>query len=788
MLKLKLEDFKINMPQLNFETTESLKPITQYFGQKRAYESILMGLEIEQKTHNIFITGPVNTGRRTFAKNILAQYSTNKKTPKDYIYVYNFKNSMRPKAISLKSGEAKIFKNELEETIEMAFNAIKKGLEGEDFSQKRTQLEQEYLNERKKIWEDLKKQVESLSFKLQFTSDGAVTIPVYEGKELTDEEYEKLPEDIKSKYEEKTPILRQLMEKAMIKITETDKSYREQLRNLEKYWALFTISGIFENLIKKYNGNSDVVEYLNDIKNDLSENFPEILSDENILKYYRKKYSVNIIIDNSSISGAPVIEATDPTYSSLIGKIEYISQMGVLKTDFMMIKPGMLHKANGGYLILDAEKVMRNPYVWEALKNALMNREVKIENLEGKMGLSVVHTLEPDPIPLDIKVILIGEEWMYEMLYAYDPDFKKLFNIKVPFDTEIDLNKENADYFAQFVKNIIKENNLRDFTKKAIEELIKYSCRINGRNDKLSAKFGLLKNIILESNYISDRYSDTIPYVDGNAVKEAIKKHENMFSLYRDKIMDSIKDGQLILETDGMKIGQINGLTVMEVDTLSFGVPVKITAKVFSAKQAGLLDIQRDSDMSGKIHRKSTYIIENYFYSKYHLDENMVFSASISFEQVYSILEGDSASLAEVLALISAISAVPIKQNFAVTGSIDQNGNIQPVGGIIEKIEGFYNVCKIKGLNSKHGVVIPYQNVKNIVLNHEIEEAIKNNKFHIYVVKNVDDAIDIMMDKKAGKTDEFGNYEKDTVNYRVLEGIRYLKKLHPTKKRFWLWK
>lgn len=788
-MELKWEDFKVKIPELEFENTEKIEAITEYFGQKRAYESILMGLEIEQKTHNIFITGPVNTGRRTFAKTILSKYSTTKKTPNDYIYVYNFKDSMKPKAISLKPGSAVKFKKDLEETIEMAFNALKKGIEGEDFTQKRTQLEQEYLSKRKKIWEELKKQVEELSFKLQFTSDGAVTIPVYEGKELTDEEYDKLPEEIRNKYEEKTPILRQLMEKTMIKITEMDKNYREQLRNLEKYWALFTISGIFEGLIKEYNDNSDIVDYLNEIKNDISENFPEILSnDENFLKLYKKKYSINIITDNSSITGAPVIEATDPTYSNLIGKIEYISQMGILKTDFSMIKPGLLHKANGGYLILDAEKVMKNPYVWEALKNALMNKEIKIENLEGKMGLSVVHTLEPDPIPLNIKIIMIGEEWMYEILYSYDPDFKKLFNIKVPFDTEIDLNKENAEYFARFVKNIIKENNLKDFTKKAIEELIKYSCRLNEKNDKLSAKFGVLKNIILEANYISDKYSNTIPYVDENAVKEAIQKHENMFSLYRDKIMESIKEGQLILETKGEKIGQINGLTVMEIDSYSFGVPVKITAKVFSAKQAGLLDIQRDADMSGKIHRKSTYIIENYFYSKYHLDEHMVFSASISFEQVYSMLEGDSASLAEVLSLISAISNITIKQNIAVTGSIDQNGNIQPVGGIIEKVEGFYNVCKLQGLTGNQGVIIPHQNIKNLVLNHEIEKAIKDSNFHIYTVKNVDEAIEIIMNKKAGKMDEHGNFEKDTVNCQVIEGIKRLKKLHPNKKRFWPWK
>ncbi|GAB6190169.1 ATP-binding protein [Marinitoga arctica] len=787
-MNLKLEDFKINIPQLDFENTESLLTITEYFGQKRAYESIIMGLAIEQKTHNIFITGPVNTGRRTFARNILSKYSTNRKTPNDYIYVYNFKDAMKPKAISLKTGLAKKFKKELEETIEMSFNALKKGLEGEDFSKKRTQLEQEYLNERKKIWEELKKQVEDLGFKLQFTSNGAVTIPVYEGKELTDEEYDKLPEEVKNQYEEKTPVLRQLMEKTMIKITEMDKNYREQLRNLEKYWALFTISGIFEELLERYNNNSDIIEHLNEIKNDISENFPEILSDENLYKYYKKKYSVNIIVDNSTITGSPVVEATDPSYSNLIGKIEYISQMGLLKTDFTMIKPGLLHKANGGYLILDAEKVMRNPYVWEALKNALMNKEIKIENLESKVGLSVVHTLDPDPIPLNIKVIMIGEEWMYEVLYSYDPDFKKLFNIKVPFDTEIELNKENAEYFSMFVKNIIKENNIKDFTRKAIEELIKYSCRLNGRNDKLSAKFGLLKNIILEANYISDKYSDTIPYIDENSIKEAIIKHENMFSLYRDKIMESIKDGQLMLETKGEKIGQINGLTVMEIDSYSFGVPVKITAKVFSAKQAGLLDIQRDSDLSGKIHRKSTMIIENYFYSKYHLDEHMVFSASISFEQVYSMLEGDSASLAEVLALISAISNISLKQSIAVTGSIDQHGNIQPVGGIIEKVEGFYNTCKIQGLTGDQGVIIPYQNIKNLVLSHEVEEAIKEEKFHIYAVKNVDEAIEIMMNKKAGNLDEHGNFEKNTVNYYVLEGINKLKKLHPNKKRFWLWK
>ncbi|NUU95679.1 hypothetical protein XO10_05190 [Marinitoga sp. 1135] len=788
---LKYDDFKIKMPQLNFENTENIQSITEYIGQKRAYDSMILGIEIEEKTHNIFITGPVNTGRRTFARNVLTKYSLNKKTPNDYIYVYNFKDPMKPKAISLKSGEAIIFKKKLKETIEISFEALKKGIEGEDFSEKRTQLEDEYLKARKSVWDDLKKEVEKLGFKLQFTTNGAMTIPVYDGKEVTDEEYDKLPEDVRNSFEEKTPILRQLMEKAMIKITEYDKKYREQLRNLEKYWALFTISGIFEDLINEYSTNSDVIEFLNEIKNDIAENFQDILSsDESITNYYKKKYSVNVIIDNSSIKGAPVIEANDPAYSSLIGKIEYFSHMGMLKTDFTMIKPGLLHKANGGYLILDAEKVMRSPYVWEALKNALMNNEIKIENLEGKMGLSVVHTLEPDPIPLNVKVILVGEEWMYEVLYQYDPDFKKLFNVKVAFDTEIELNKENAEYFAGFVKNIVKQHELKDFTKGAVEELLKYSCRINERNDRFSAKFGVLKNIILEANYISDRYSDTIPYVDRNAVIKAIQKHENMFSLYRDKIFDSIKDGQLIIDTEGEKIGQINGLTVVDFDTYSFGVPVKITGNVSSAKQVGVIDIHRDADLSGKIHRKSTFIIENYFYSKYNLDEHMVFSGSISFEQTYSMLEGDSASLAEILVLLSAISKIPLKQYIAVTGSIDQHGNIQPVGGIIEKVEGFYYTCKLKGLKGNEGVIIPHQNIKNLVLNNEIEEDIKKGKFRIYAVKNVDEAIEIMTEYTAGKLNENGEFEENSFNWHIIKRIKELRKIEDEKshkKRFWLW-
>jgi len=446
--------------------------------------------------------------------------------------------------------------------------------------------------------------------------------------------------------------------------------------------------------------------------------------------------------------------------------------MGIMVTDYTFIVPGSIHRANGGFLIMDSLDVLRYPYVWDTLKKTLIAGVARIENIEGRIGLSSMRAPRPEVIPVDTKVVIIGSELMYYMLYNYDPDFRKLFKIKSEFDWEMNLNDENTLKYIRFISNIVNKHSLLDFSADACKEIVKFGLRLSGDKQKLSTNFNKIESLLIEANQVAKNKSKQL--VDAQDIKEAIEKAEERVRLVQEKYDEMILRGNIMVETEGKEIGQINGLTVSELGDYSFGMPVKITAKTYLGKM-GVIDIQREADLSGKIHRKAVLTLENFLGWKYAQKTPISLSVSISFEQVYSYLEGDSASLAETLAVISAISDVPLKQSIAVTGSMNQHGEIQPVGGVPEKVEGFFRICESRGLTGEHGVIIPAANVENLVLKDEILQAIKEKKFHIWAVSNVDEAIEIMTDKKAGKLLKSGNYPRNTVNYLV---CKKLEKMH----------
>ncbi|PNR99559.1 hypothetical protein X927_05315 [Petrotoga mexicana DSM 14811] len=778
-MKLTLSDFEIKIPDINIDNTSEIKigSYQDYTIQTDACEILQFALESSNDSNNVFIVGPNRSGRRGMTRKIIERISLTQKAPQDLLYVFNFKEEKKPKLLKLPAGEAKNFKSELQSIINSSVQVLNKTMQTEEFQQRLSSLEKEYNEQREKLWSDLRKQAQSLGFILEASEKGIVSVPVYDGKKISSSEFENLPEEIKEYFRKNSEKLRELIEKTMVKITEMDKEYWEEVKNLRRYWAAFSLAKLFEPLEKKYLKYSDVFEYLQNLKEDIASHLSQLTSEnQNLITYLKeKRYNVNIVVDNSYLQGAPVIEEDNPTFSNLVGRIEYYSQMGLLQTDFTMIKSGAFHRANGGYLIMEAEKVLRKPYAWEVIKRVLSEKEVKIENIQTAEGYSNVESLEPEPLSLTVKVVLIGEEWVYDLLRVYDSEFEKLFPIKSQFDYEAELSNENLNKFLAFLSNTVEENDISHFTKDAIEEIIKYSCRMNGNNKRFSLKLGEIKNLLIDSCNIS-RKNGTSPYITSKDIKDTIKFREKMFSFHKKKLFNAIKEQKIDIRTEGSEIGQINGLTVLDTGDFTFGHPVKITAKSYRSSSEKIINIHRDIDLSGKIYKKSSLIIENYFKHKFSSFIETGFGVSLNFEQVYSIIEGDSATIAETLALMSSIANIPLKQNIAITGSMNQSGEALPVGGIIEKIEGFYDACKNLNFTGDQGVIIPSKNIDNIVLKDEINEDIQNGKFYIWAIDNIDEAIELMTDYKAGTPNENGEYEEGTFYYYVSENLKKLSK------------
>lgn len=784
-MKLKVDNYQIKIPDFKIESTQEIKigSYQDYTIQSEACDIIQFALESSNNSNNVFIVGPSGSGRRSMTNKIVERIALTKKIPQDLIYVFNFEDERKPKLLKLPAGEAKNFKSELQAIIDSSIQVLNKTMNTEEYQNRLSSLEKEYNNQREKLWSDLRKEAQNLGFILEASEKGIISVPIYNGKRLSAQEFETLPDEIKEYFRQNSEKLMQLIERTMSKITELDKEYWEEVQNLRRYWASFSLIKLFESIERKYIKYSDVFEYLQKLKEDMASHLSQLTSDnQNLIKLLKeKRYNVNILVDNSYLQGAPVIIEDNPTYSNLVGKIEYYSQMGFLQTDFTMIKAGSFHKANGGYLILEAEKILRKPYSWEVLKRVLSEKEVKIENVQSAEGYSSVETLDPEPLSISVQVIVIGEDWIYNLIRSYDSEFEKLFPIKSQFDYESDLVEENLNRFLAFISNTVEENDLSHLTKDAVNELIKYACRMNESNKKFSLKLGDLKNIIIDAYHFSRKNPESF-YISAKDIKDTIRFKEKMHSFYKNKVFNAIEEKKIDIKVDGSEVGQINGLTVLDTGDFSFGHPVKITAKSYRSSSEKIINIHRDIDLSGKIYKKSSLIIENYFKHKFSSFILSGFGVSLNFEQVYSIIEGDSATVAETLALMSSIANIPLKQNIAITGSMNQNGEVLPVGGIVEKIEGFYESCKKLGFTGNQGVIIPSRNIDNIVLKDEINEDIRNEKFHIWAIEHIDEAVELMTDYKAGKPNEHGEYEEGTFYYYVCENLKKLAKEEETKK------
>ncbi|QTA38183.1 AAA family ATPase [Thermosipho ferrireducens] len=751
------------------KTSDQITPCESFIGQKKAWDAINFGLSIDSKGYNIFVVGPSGTGRKSFVLELVKSFAKNKKKQEDLIYVVDLDNPYSAKAIELPAGYGKELKREMSKISEEIFVRLKSVFESDEYEHRKKELEDEYREVREKILKDLQEKALKLGFIVKLTPTGFIYMPALDGKPISKEQYEELPDEKKQYYEEEAKKVDHLISGTLHKLRKVDSNYSEKLKDLDKYASLFAIEEVFEKLKVKYKNYPKLVDYLEKLKDHFINNIEKIKGSEEGKEYIKHMLNINLLVDNSEVQGAPVIFEKNPTYPNLFGKIEYISKLGVLYTDFTMIRGGAIHKANGGYLIINAEEILKYPYVWDKLKKTLLTEKILIENVDMAYGFNPTVSLKPEPVDAKLKIIMVGTPEIYYLLYEYDEDFKKLFKVKVEFDWEIDVTQKNVKEYYSFISSVIKNNQLKPFSNKALQRIIWYSMRLSGSREKLSMKMGEIVNLMVEADYKATLRNAKI--VSKKDVDNALEAYENRVSLIREKYDKSLRKYEIMIETDGREVGQVNGLTVTHLGDYSFGLPVKITAKSYVGN-IGIIDIQRESDLSGNIHSKAVMTLIGYLGSKYANEIPFSLGVSISFEQVYAVVEGDSASLAETIAIISAISKIPIKQSIAITGSINQHGIVQPIGGVNEKVEGFYRLCKYRGLNGEHGVIIPEANVKNLVLNDEILKDIKLGKFNIWAVKTVDEALEILTELPAGKLSSRGTYPRGSVNYYVTKELR----------------
>ena len=765
---------------LHCESTKDLVPLSEIIGQERAVRALKFGLGIKNHGFNVYVAGYPGTGRKTAVKNFVEAQAKTQPVPPDWCYVNNFGNQYEPKAIKLPAGKGKEFREDLKNFIENVKNALPKAFESDDYIARRESTIKELENQRKQLIDEISGKAQREGFVIQTTPIGILLIPVLDGKPLSEEEMLALPQKTKDKINEKREMLETQFRNTMRQLIDMERKIHEALKKLNKEVALYALGNQMESLKEKYQVNSDVTTYLKEVENDILDNLQQFIrrgeSDQQFpfpMPWMKeepyKKYEVNLIIDNSNAMGAPVVVETNPTYHNLLGRTEKEAQFGALTTDFSMIRGGAIHKANGGYLIVPVEDLLRNPFSYDGLKRDIRDEKMSIEEPEERYGFISVKTLKPQPIPLTAKVILIGTPYLYQMMFSLDPDFQALFKIKAEFDTTMPRTDEKVQQYAAFVCGLCDKEGLKHLDGSGLAKIVEYSSRIIEDQYKLSTQFNSIADIIRESNYYADQ--DNLEFITGTHVKKAIEEKIYRSKLIQEKIQEMITRGFFLIDTVEQKVGQVNGLSVMGLGDFAFGMPSRVTVSIGLGRE-GVMDIEREAKMGGPIHTKGVLILSGYINDKYARDKPLSLSARLVFEQNYEGIEGDSASSTELYSILSALSGLPIKQNIAVTGSVNQKGEVQAIGGVNEKIEGFFEVCKAKGLTGVQGVMIPESNVQNLMLKEEVIDAVKAGQFKVYSVKTIDDGIEVLTGTKAGEHRADGTYEEGTVNYLVVKQLR----------------
>ncbi len=765
----------------HFETTEELEPINDGIGQERGIKAFEFAINVDVKGNNLYLEGPSGVGKTMYAKNYLDKIAIKKKVPNDWCYIYNFQNPNEPIAVSLPAGQGKEFKESMDGFIKEVKKDIKKTFNADDFEKEKALIKKEFEEKRENLMTKLNEDSMKHGFQVKSAQNGIYMMPVIDGKVVQEEEFEQLEEKVKQEYEAKSVIVQQQIMEAISQIKQIERQSDKKVSEWQSNVALLTVNAHINYIKSKYKRNKKINQFLNDVKQDVLKNVSYFLEEDKqsagqVQQGPAQKrpdpclnYRVNLFIDNSNIEGCPVIMDSNYTYHNLFGKLEYENYYGALKTDFTMLKPGLLHKANGGYIIFQAKDLLANGICYEELKRALRIKELSIDNtVEQRTSMAVI-SLKPEPIPLKLKVILIGSANIYHTLLSMDSDFRKLFKMKAEFEDTATVNEENVNKLARFVHTFCEQEQLPHLDKTAMARIVEYASRLSGENGKISTNFTEIAQIIGEAGTWAKLSKAKV--VTEEFINKALFERVERIKKYDAKYIEMIRDNTLLINTDGALVGELNGLTVMSIGDYTFGKPAKITVNTYTGKE-GVVNIEREVELSGSTHSKGVYILSGYLGERFAQDIPLCLTASICFEQLYNGVDGDSASSTELYGLLSSLSEIPIKQSIAVTGSVNQKGQIQPIGGVNEKIEGFFQICKMRGLNGSHGVMIPVQNVNNLQLSDEVVEAVKNKKFHIYAISTIDEGIEVLTGVPAGKKDKDGKFPAGTINYLVYEKLK----------------
>lgn len=781
--ELNYKDLKMTCsPDLfQFDTTEELSPIETGIGQDRGIKALEFGLQVDVKGYNLYLEGPSGVGKTMYTKNYLDKISKKKKTPSDWCYIYNFDNPNEPIAVELPAGQGKEFKESMEGFIKEIRKDIQKTFNNDDFEKEKALIKQEYEARRTALLDKLNEDALKYNFQVKAAQNGIYMMPIVNGQAIEEAEFDKLDDEIKQQYEEKSVIVQEQIMDVIGKIKEIERQSDKKISEWQSNVALLTVNVHINFLKSKYKRNKKINKFLNDVKQDVLKNIPTFLEDETIQPHAPSQgpnmkkpdpclnYRVNLFVDNSNREGAPVIMDSNYSYHNIFGSLEYENYYGALKTDHTMLKAGLMQQANGGYIIFQAKDLLSNGMCYEALKKALRVKQLSIENAADQRSSMVLISLKPEPIPLNLKVILIGSGNIYQSLLAMDSDFRKLFKIKVEFEEDAIINSENVNKLAQIVHGFCEHEELPHLDKSAMARLVEFASKLAGSHNKVSTRFDDLIQVVGEAATwakISKSKVVTAKFID-KALEERIERVKK----YDSKYLEMIKENTLLINTSGYEVGELNGLTVMTIGDYTFGKPAKITVNTYTGKN-GIVNIEREVEISGPSHSKGVLILTGYLGEMFAQDMPLCLTASICFEQLYNGVDGDSASSTELYGLLSSLSGIPINQSIAVTGSVNQKGQIQPIGGVNEKIEGFFQICKMRGLTGEHGVMIPVQNVDNLQLSDEIVEAVKNKQFHIYAVSTIEEGIEVLTGVPAGKKDKDGHFPAGTINYLVYEKLK----------------
>lgn len=762
-----------------FKTTDEVKEKQVLIKQDRTLKAIEFGLNIKSDRFNLYVSGVPGTGRNTTILKMVKEVARKEAVPEDICYLYNFENHDEPKAMKLPAGTGCRFRQDMEEFIAELETEIHKAFSGKDYEDRKNEVMESIKRTQNKLTKNLEKHAGTKGFTIHQSLTGLVVLPLKNGKPIRDRDYAKLSENEKRHLEKIQKEIYGKLHDYSSKVKEIQRKIKKAIAQLDKKIALFTIGHLMDDLKKKYKDSLVINRHLDNILKDMLINLDyfkkgeepgqlNVIQLEDAKSKLLNKYRVNLLVDNCNTKGAPVIVEDNPAYANLIGKIKHYIQFGILSTDFSMIRPGAVHKANGGYLLLQMEDVLKDYFAWEALKRIIKYKKVKIESIAEKYGLASTAALKPEPVDVELKFILVGSPYLYHVFYNYDEDFRKLFKVKADFDTVMEKNRNTLQKYAQFISSKCKQEKLLPFKNDAVAKIIDYSSRLSGHKEKLTARFIKIADIMRETSYWAK--ADKANIVEKKHVKKALDEKVYRSGMIEQKLQQLIRENTIFVDTDGTETGQINGLSVMELGDYIFGRPSRITAKTFTGK-GEVINIEREIDLSGKIHSKGVMILSSYIGHMFGQDKPLSFSGSICFEQSYDEVEGDSASSTELYCLLSSLAGVPLRQDIAVTGSVNQKGEIQPVGGVNQKIEGFYKVCKIKGLTGNQGVMIPSSNVKHLMLEDEVVEAVREGGFHVYPVKTINQGIEILTGIKPGNRRKDGRFPRGTINYMVDEKL-----------------